>query len=114
MKKVLALLLTASLLAGMLTACNGSKGTEESAEKAAVSEVTEETAPDGYIVAESVTFTIDAHGKVTGVTEMLDAREAAIAKMDITKENYIAGAELILTAKESLTAMILYKGAMDS
>ncbi|MBQ9110157.1 MAG: hypothetical protein IJY06_02160, partial [Oscillospiraceae bacterium] len=68
-------------------------------------ELTETQAPDGYAISEeTVVFEIDAYGKVTGMTEMSDDREVFIAKMDIAKANYIAGAKLKLTAENPLTA----------
>lgn len=54
----------------------------------------EVTAPDGYVVAKDVEFTVDASGNVTNVTMLDDTTKVSITKKDITGENEIAGASL--------------------
>ena len=64
--------------------------------------LTEETAPNGYTVAESITFTVDEAGKVTvngndagGVITMKDdTTKVAISKQDLTGSQEIPGATL--------------------
>ena len=64
--------------------------------------LTEETAPDGYTVAESIEFVVDAAGKVTingedvnGTVLMEDdTTKVTISKKDITGDNEIPGATL--------------------
>ena len=69
--------------------------------------LTEETAPDGYVLAESMTFTVDKNGKVTvknengedvdagGIIVMKDnTTKVSISKQDITGDKEIPGAKL--------------------
>ncbi|MFR1500492.1 MAG: SpaA isopeptide-forming pilin-related protein, partial [Ruminococcus sp.] len=64
--------------------------------------LTEETAPDGYTVAESIEFVVDAAGKVTVNGEDVngtvlmedDTTKVTISKKDITGDNEIPGATL--------------------
>ena len=74
---------------------------------AGTSTLTEETAPDGYVLAESMTFTVDKNGKVTvknengedvdagGIIVMKDnTTKVSISKQDITGDKEIPGAKL--------------------
>ena len=73
--------------------------------------LTEKTAPDGYVVAESVEFTVNAGGTITsnnlvdGKIVMVDKyadREVVISKQDIAGAE-IGGAELTVTDKDGKT-----------
>ena len=54
----------------------------------------EEYAPDGYVVANDVTFTVDENGEVTKVTMYDDTTKVKISKRDITNDEELAGAIL--------------------
>ena len=54
----------------------------------------EVSAPDGYVVATDVEFTVDANGKVTEVTMLDDTTKLHVTKKDITGEKELAGAAL--------------------
>ncbi|MCR5141799.1 MAG: Cna B domain protein, partial [Ruminococcus sp.] len=56
----------------------------------------EEYAPDGYVVANDVTFTVSENGTVDKVVMYDDTTKVHITKLDITGEKEIAGAELQL------------------
>ncbi|MGN1225241.1 MAG: collagen binding domain-containing protein, partial [Ruminococcus sp.] len=64
--------------------------------------LTEETAPNGYIVAESIQFTVDKDGKVTvngedaggKIVMKDDTTKVSISKQDITGDKEIPGAKL--------------------
>ena len=56
----------------------------------------EEYAPDGYVVANDVTFTVSENGTVDKVVMYDDTTKVHITKIDITGEKEIAGAELQL------------------
>jgi len=70
--------------------------------------LTEETAPNGYVVAESIQFTVDKNGKVTvngtdagGIIIMKDdTTKVSISKTDITGDKEVPGAKLEITDKE--------------
>ena len=54
----------------------------------------EEYAPDGYVVANDVTFTVDENGEVTKVTMYDDTTKVKISKRGITNDEELAGAIL--------------------
>ena len=54
----------------------------------------EEYAPDGYVVANDVTFTVDENGEVTKVTMYDDTTKVKISKRDITNDEELVGAIL--------------------
>ena len=54
----------------------------------------EELAPDGYVIAKDVAFTVDATGKVTEVTMTDDVTKVKVHKKDITNSAELAGAKL--------------------
>lgn len=54
----------------------------------------EVSAPDGFVIAKDVAFTVDADGNVTNVTMLDDTTKVSITKYDITGENELAGASL--------------------
>ena len=54
----------------------------------------EVSAPDGYVVATDVEFTVDANGNVTEVTMLDDTTKLHVTKKDITGEKELAGAAL--------------------
>lgn len=51
-------------------------------------------APDGYLVAEDITFTVNKDGSTTRVTMKDAATSVKVSKTDITGEKEIAGAQL--------------------
>ena len=62
--------------------------------------LTEITAPDGYDVAESITFTVKDGEAVGGTVVMYDApleKEVTISKQDITTKKELPGANLVVT-----------------
>ena len=62
--------------------------------------LTEITAPDGYLVAESITFTVEDGKAVSGTVVMYDApeeKEVYISKQDITTKKELPGAQLVVT-----------------
>ena len=74
--------------------------------------LTEITAPDGYDVAETITFTVTEHGVAGGKVTMYDAKTPVpenpenpiveISKQDTTNGNELPGAELIVTNNEGV------------
>ena len=54
----------------------------------------EETAPDGYVLASDMQFTVNPDGTITTVSMKDDTTKVSITKKDITGENEIAGAAL--------------------
>ena len=54
----------------------------------------EEYAPDGYVVANDVTFTVDENGEVTKVTMYDDTTKVHVSKRDITTNKELPGAKL--------------------
>ena len=54
----------------------------------------EETAPDGYVLADDMQFTVNPDGTITTVDMKDDTTKVSITKKDITGENEIAGAVL--------------------
>lgn len=54
----------------------------------------EEYAPDGYVVANDVTFTVDENGEVTKVTFYDDTTKVHVSKRDITTNKELPGAKL--------------------
>ena len=65
--------------------------------------LTEITAPDGYDVAESITFTVKDGEAVGGTVVMYDAptnKEVYISKQDITTKKELPGAQLVVTDKD--------------
>ena len=65
--------------------------------------LTEITAPDGYDVAESITFTVKDGEAVGGTVVMYDApldKEVSISKQDITTKKELPGAQLVVTDKD--------------
>ena len=54
----------------------------------------EETAPDGYVLASDMQFTVNPDGTITTVDMKDDTTKVSITKKDITGENEIAGATL--------------------
>ena len=56
----------------------------------------EKTAPDGYTVAEDVTFVVNDDGKVQTVVMFDDTTKVKISKQDITTKEELAGAQLEL------------------
>ena len=54
----------------------------------------EELAPDGYIIASDVTFTVDENGEVTKVAMYDDTTKVHISKRDITTDKELPGAKL--------------------
>jgi len=71
--------------------------------------LTESTAPDGYEVAESITFTIKDGTVEGGIVVMYDAPEEkeepsfSVSKRDITTSNELPGAELVITDEDGDT-----------
>ena len=65
--------------------------------------LTETTAPDGYVVAESVEFTVKATGEIQMVEMKDDFTKVQIKKTDITTGKEIEGAELKITDKDGKT-----------
>ena len=59
--------------------------------------LTEITAPNGYYVAEDITFTVNQDGSVTKVTMKDQPTEAEISKQDITDGSELVGAKLEVT-----------------
>ena len=65
--------------------------------------LTEITAPEGYQVAESITFTVKDGETVGGTVVMYDApveKEVYISKQDITNKKELPGAQLVVTDKD--------------
>ncbi len=60
----------------------------------------EETAPDGYVKAEAVEFTVNADGTVTQVVMKDDTTKVSISKKDITGDGELAGAKLQVLDKD--------------
>ncbi|WP_195268334.1 SpaA isopeptide-forming pilin-related protein [Eubacterium sp. 1001713B170207_170306_E7] len=67
----------------------------------------EETAPDGYVKAESITFTVNEDGSVivngttgSGVTMLDDYTKVQISKKDIAGSDELPGATLIIKDKD--------------
>ncbi|MBQ1537619.1 MAG: NPXTG-anchored protein, partial [Ruminococcus sp.] len=60
----------------------------------------EELAPDGYIVASDVTFTVDEKGEVTKVAMYDDTTKVKISKRDITTNEELPGATLQIIDKD--------------
>ena len=54
----------------------------------------EEIAPDGYVVANDITFTVSEDGSVDTVTMIDDTTKVQISKKAITGDNELAGAKL--------------------
>ncbi|MCR5141568.1 MAG: hypothetical protein K6C68_03450 [Ruminococcus sp.] len=54
----------------------------------------EEYAPDGYVVANDVTFTVSDNGEIDKVTMYDDTTKVKISKRDITNDEELAGATL--------------------
>ena len=54
----------------------------------------EESAPDGYVVASDVQFTVNSDGSVTAVEMVDDTTKVKISKTDITTGEELAGASL--------------------
>ena len=54
----------------------------------------EETAPDGYVLASNMQFTVNPDGTITTISMKDDTTKVSITKKDITGENEIAGATL--------------------
>lgn len=54
----------------------------------------EETAPDGYVLASDMQFTVNPDGTITTISMKDDTTKVSITKKDITGENEIAGATL--------------------
>ena len=54
----------------------------------------EETAPDGYVLASDMQFTVNPDGTITTVAMKDDTTKVSITKKDITGENEITGATL--------------------
>ena len=65
--------------------------------------LTETTAPDGYVVAESVTFTVEATGEIQTVEMKDDYTKVQFKKTDITTGKEIPGAQLKITDKDGST-----------
>lgn len=61
--------------------------------------LTETIAPDGYVIAESIKFTV-SHDKETQLVEMKDKR-VEFTKTDVTGEAEIPGAHIVVTDKET-------------
>lgn len=62
--------------------------------------LTETTAPDGYLKAESITFTVEANGEVQTVTMYDDYTKLDISKQDITAKKELPGAKLRLSKED--------------
>ena len=62
--------------------------------------LTEVKAPDGYALAESVTFTVLPTGEVQKFEMRDDVIKVEISKVDITTDKELPGAELIITNKD--------------
>lgn len=67
----------------------------------------EETAPDGYVKAESIIFTVNEDGSITvngstesGLTMLDDFTKVQISKKDITDSDELPGATLIIKDKD--------------
>ena len=71
--------------------------------KAGTYTLTETTAPDGYVVAESVTFTVEATGEIQTVEMKDDYTKVQFKKTDITTGKEIPGAQLKITDKDGST-----------
>ncbi len=54
----------------------------------------ETTAPDGYVLSEEITFTVNEDGTVNEVTMKDDTTKVKISKQDITNEKELPGAKL--------------------
>lgn len=62
--------------------------------------LTETTAPEGYLKAESITFTVEANGDVQTVTMYDDYTKLDISKQDITTKEELPGAKLRLNKED--------------
>lgn len=60
----------------------------------------EETAPDGYVVAEKVEFTVSMDGSIDRVVMKDDVTKVSISKKDITGDGELAGAKLQVLDKD--------------
>lgn len=63
----------------------------------------EEIAPDGYVTASDVTFTVEATGEVQKVEMQDDITKVQISKTDITTGKELAGAKLEIRDKDGKT-----------
>lgn len=63
----------------------------------------EETAPNGYVVAEEVKFTVNEDGTVTKVEMKDDVTKVQISKKDITGGNELSGAHLVVVDENGNT-----------
>ena len=63
----------------------------------------EETAPDGYVVAEEVKFTVSSDGSIDKVVMKDDVTKVSISKKDITGDGELAGAKLKVVDKDGNT-----------
>ena len=59
----------------------------------------EEQAPEGYVIAEEITFTVNEDGKVQTVVMKDDTTKVRISKTDITGSKEIGGAKLVVKDK---------------
>ena len=62
----------------------------------------EEIAPDGYVVANDITFTVSYDGSIDKITMKDDVTKVYVTKTDITGEKEIAGASLKLYDSEGI------------
>lgn len=62
--------------------------------------LTEIAAPDGYIIAKPIDFTVNADGSVTKVTMKNEKTVTIISKTDVTGEKELEGATLIVTDED--------------
>lgn len=62
--------------------------------------LTEIAAPDGYTIAKSIDFTVNADGSVTKVTMKNEKTVTIISKTDVTGEKELEGATLIVTDED--------------
>jgi len=60
----------------------------------------EEVSPDGYVVANDVTFTVSDNGEIDKVTMYDDTTKVKISKRDITNDEELAGATLQIIDKD--------------
>ena len=60
----------------------------------------EEQAPEGYVIAEEITFTVNEDGKVQTVVMKDDTTKIHISKTDITGDKEIGGAKLVVIDKK--------------
>jgi uncharacterized surface anchored protein len=75
--------------------------------------LTEETAPEGYVKAETISFEIKATGEMQTVSMVDDVTKVRISKTDITGTKELAGARLQViilgTQETSIRRMDIYK-----